>query len=261
MKYSLLSESVKIRKISEKDNIGVFAIEGLYTGYGSTIGNSLRRVLLSSLPGTAITQVKIKNVDHEFSTLPGMLEDIVTFTLNLKKVRFKALTDEPQTLTLKIKGDKEVTAGDIKTTGFIEVINKDLHIATLTKKNTELDMEIVVEKGLGYVPAERRRTERLSIGTIILDAIFSPVRRVDFDVENMRVGERTDYNRIKIEIETDSSISPKEALRKASSILRDHFGKIYESDSLTSETLKKEDEDDEEKTEKPSKKKVKKAKE
>ncbi len=240
MDYPLLTDSVHIKKISEKDNTGSFIIDGLYTGYGPTIGNSLRRTLLSSLPGAAITQIKIKGVDHEFSTLPGMMEDIVEFTINLKKVRFKFFADEPQTLSLKVKGEKEIQAGDIKTTTFVEIVNPDLPIATLTKKSAELDMEITVEKGLGYSPTEERKAERLPIGTIVLDAIFSPVVRVDFDVENTRVGERTDFNKVKMEIETDGSITPTEALHKAASILKHHFEKIYEAEAIApKETTKK----------------------
>lgn len=226
MKYSHLSETVEIKVVKKEGNLGVFHIEGLYTGYGVTVGNALRRALLSSLPGAAITQVKIKDVNHEFSTLPGMVENIVEFTLNLKKVRFKFFADEPQTLTLKTKGEKDVVAGDIASNTFVEVVNKDLHLARLTKKNAELDIELTVEKGLGYVPTEARRLERLSVGTIILDAVFSPIVRVDFKVENMRVGEFTDYNRLKLEIETDGSIDPEAALHKASNVLKDHFDKV-----------------------------------
>lgn len=226
MKYQYLSETVSIKKISEKNNIGVFHIEGLYKGYGVTLGNALRRALLSSLPGAAVSEVRIKNVDHEFSTLPGMTEDVVLFGLNLKKVRFHFYADEPQILNLKVKGEREVKAGDIKDTGLVKVVNPDLHLATLTKKNAELDMELVVEKGLGYVPAETRKLDRLSIGTIVLDLIFSPVVAVAFTVEDMRVGDRTDYNRLKMEVETDGTISPSEALHKASNILKDHFEKV-----------------------------------
>jgi len=238
MQYTRLSESVKIKKISEKDNIGIFHIEGLYTGYGTTLGHALRRVLLSSLPGAAITQIKIKGVNHEFSTLPGMVEDIVEFTLNLKRVRFHFLSDQPQTLTLKVKGEKDVTAGDIQSIAQVKVVNKDLHLAKLTKKNAELDMELIVEKGLGYVPAEARRMERLSVGTVVLDAVFSPVIRAAVGVENMRVGERTDYNRLNLEIETDGSISPSSALHKASSILKDHFDVIFQNVKGDSEEKK-----------------------
>lgn len=226
MQYSYLSESVKIKKISEGNNVGVFEIEGLYTGYGTTLGHALRRALLSSLPGAAITQIKIKGVNHEFSTLPGMLEDIVEFSLNLKKVRFHFFADQPQTLTLKVKKDGEVTAGDIQSTPLVQVVNPDLYLATLTKKSADLEMELTVEKGLGYIPAESHTVERLSVGTIVLDAIFSPVVRVSAEVENMRVGDRTDFNRLKMEVETDGSITPSEAIHKAGSILKDHFEKI-----------------------------------
>lgn len=224
--YHHLSEPVKIKKISEDEKVGIFHIEGLYTGFGLTLGNALRRALLSSLPGAAITQAKIKEVGHEFSTIPGVAEDVVELTLNLKRVRFKFFADEPQILTLKVKGEKEVKAGDIKSNPQVEIVNPELHLATLTGKKAELNMELTVEKGLGYLPAAERKQERLSIGTIVIDAIFSPITKVNFSVENMRVGERTDYNRLKIEIETDGSISPSEALHKASNVLKDHFGKL-----------------------------------
>ena len=244
MDYPHLIDSVRIKKISEKDDLGTFIIDGLYKGYGPTIGNSLRRVLLSSLPGAAITQVKIKGVDHEFKALAGMSEDIVEFSMNLKGVCLKFFAEEPQVLSLKLKGEKDVTAGDIKTNTFVEVINPELKLATLTSKTSELDMEITVEKGLGYAPSEERKSERLPIGTIMLDAIFSPVIRVDFDVENTRVGELTDYNKIKMEIETDGSITPSEAMHKSASILKDHFEKIFNADALTPKDASKKIKDD-----------------
>ncbi len=250
MQYSRVSESVEIKKISEKGNVGVFHIEGLYTGYGTTIGHALRRVLLSSLPGAAITQIKIKGVNHEFSTLPGMTEDIVEFMLNLKKVKFHFFADEPQTLLLKVKGEEKVTAGDIQSTPLAKVVNPEVHLATLTKKNADLEVEVTVEKGLGYVPSETRRLERLLVGTIVLDAAFSPVERVSFEVENMRVGDRTDYNRLKLEIETDGSITPSEAIHKAASILKDHFEKVLTVE-VTPTTLV---DNEEKKKEKKSKK-------
>lgn len=229
MFYTHLSNTVEFKKVSEKDNVGVFLIEGLYTGYGMTLGNALRRVLLSSIPGAAITQVKIDKVNHEFSTLPGMLEDIVEFTLNLKKVRFHFYADEPQTLAIRIKGEKKVLAEDIESSPLVQVVNPKLHLATLTKKTANLSMELIVEKGIGYVPAESRHLERLPVGTVVLDAIFSPVTKVEFSVEDMRVGELTDYNRLKMEIETDGSITPAEALRKAGRILDDHFKKVADA--------------------------------
>lgn len=238
MKYQYLSETVEIKKVSEKDNVGVFHIEGLYTGYGTTVGNAIRRTLLSSLPGAAITQIKIKGVDHEFSTVPGMMEDVVEFTLNLKKVRFHFFAEEPQVLTLKVKGQEEITAGDIQSTTLAQVINADLHLATLSKKGAELDVEITVEKGLSYVPTEARRLERLPVGTIVLDAIFSPVVRVAFSLENMRVGDQTDYNRVIMEVETDGSITPSEAIHKSANILRDHFAKISAVEVTATEVKK-----------------------
>lgn len=249
MQYSHLSETVTIKKVKVEGNYGIFQIEGLYTGYGVTLGNALRRTLLSSLPGAAITQIKIKGVNHEFSTLPGMMEDVVAFTLNLKKVRFQFFADEPQVLSLKIKGEKEVTASDIESTTFVQVINKDLHLASLTKKIAELDMELTVEKGLGYVPTEARKLERLTVGTIMLDAIFSPVVKMDFKVENMRVGELTNFNKLTLEIETDGSINPESALHKASNILKDHFDKI----AMATESEVKVEPTEEEKTKKKKK--------
>ncbi|MEK7555117.1 MAG: DNA-directed RNA polymerase subunit alpha [Patescibacteria group bacterium] len=226
MKYEYLSDSASIKTISEDGNVGVFEIEGLYTGYGVTVGNALRRVLLSSLPGGAITQIKVGGVSHEFSTIPGVAEDMVEIILNLKRVRFRIHTSEPQILSLKFKGEGKVTAGDIEGNSEVEVITSDAHIATVTDKGAEFSMELTIEKGLGYVPAEARRSEKLPIGVIALDAIFSPVTKVNFDVENMRVGDRTDYNRLRITIETDGSITPSQALRKSARILQDFFTKI-----------------------------------
>jgi len=226
MDYPRLSDTVKIKKVSETEKQGVFEIEGLYAGYGLTLGNALRRVLLSSLPGAAITQVKIKGVEHEFSTIAGILEDVLEITLNLKRVRFHFFADEPQVLTLKVKGEKKVTASDIKAGSQVEIINPETHIATLTNKNAELDMELTVKKGSGYMPVEARKIEKLGIKTIAIDAIFTPIVKVNFDIENMRVGERTDFNRLKLLIETDGSLSPSSALHKACNILKDHFEKI-----------------------------------
>ena len=229
MEYKYLSDSVRIKRIEENDTVGTFSIEGLYRGYGITVGNALRRALLSSLPGAAITRFKIKGVGHEFTTIPGVTEDVIEIGLNLKKVRFAFYADEPQTLSLKVKGDKKVTAKDIKGNAQVEIKN-DVHIATLSSKSAELDIELTVEKGLGYQPVETQKIGRLPIGTVALDAVFSPVQNVNFSVENMRVGERTDYNKVRLEIETDGTISPSSALHKASSVLLDHFGKISEID-------------------------------
>ncbi|MCL4406134.1 MAG: DNA-directed RNA polymerase subunit alpha [Patescibacteria group bacterium] len=228
MQYALLSETVNIKTISEDNKVGKFSVEGLYPGYGLTLGNSLRRVLLSSLPGAAVTQFKVKGILHEFSTIPGVMEDVVEIGLNLKKIRFQFFADEPQVLTLKVKGEKDVSARDIEANSQVIVANPDEHLFTVTDKKADIEMEITVDKGLGYVPVERRKTEKLEIGVVALDAIFTPVQAVSFKVENMRVGDRTDYNRLDLEITTDGTISPSDALHKAGNILLDHFKKISE---------------------------------
>lgn len=243
MEYTFLSKNVAVKKVSETAGKGVFEITGLYTGYGITLGNAIRRVLLSSLPGAAITQVKIKGAKHEFSTIDNILEDVVEITLNLKKIRFTFNADETQILTLKKKGEGEVTAADIKGNAQVEVASPDVHIATITSKSGELDMEITVEKGLGYSPVESRKQEKLSIGTIAIDAIFTPVVNVNFEVENMRVGDRTDYNKLILTIETDTTVSPSRSLHKAANILKDHLevvSNIEVSEDLENKKEKKE---------------------
>ncbi|MDO8470587.1 MAG: DNA-directed RNA polymerase subunit alpha [bacterium] len=218
--------SQSIRLVEEKGRKGVFEIEALYPGYGVTVGNSLRRVLLSSLEGAAITQVKIKGVSHEFSTIPGVKEDVLGILLNLKQVRFTSFTEEPQKAVLKIKGEKEVTAGSFQVPSQVELINKDLHIATLTSSSAELEMEIQIEKGIGYVPVESLKKEKQEIGVIFLDAIFSPVQRVSFKVDHMRVGDRTDFDRLILEVETDGTMTAAKALWQASNILLKQFEAI-----------------------------------
>lgn len=216
--YTILLPS-KPRIISEEKESGVFEIDGLYPGYGHTLGNSLRRIILSSLPGVAITAVKINGVNHEFSTIDGVKEDVITIILNLKKVRMRFTTDEPQTLTIKAKGEKEIKASDFVTPGQVEILTPDQTIATITSKNTELEIEVKAEKGLGFMPKEAVEKNRVDIGTISLDAIFSPIRRVSYEVENMRVGDRTDFNKLKIFIETDGTVSPTEALTSSIEIM------------------------------------------
>jgi DNA-directed RNA polymerase subunit alpha len=216
--YTIVLPS-KPRIISEQDFSGSYEIDGLYPGYGHTLGNSLRRIILSSLPGSSITSVKIEGVSHEFSVIPGVKEDVITIILNLKKVRFSVVSDEPQVISLKVKGAKEITAGDMKLPGGVEVLNPEQPIATLTDKSSEIDMEITVEKGLGFVSKDVIQKNRVDIGQITMDAIFTPIRRVSYEVENMRVGDRTDFNRLKVFIETDGTITPKEALEKSIEIM------------------------------------------
>lgn len=211
---------------SQEGNKAVYEIEGLYPGYAVTVGNCLRRVLLSSLEGAAITQVKIKGVLHEFSAIPSVMEDVVLLMLNLKKLRFKLYSAEPQTITLSVKGEKEARGKDFKLTSELELVNPDSHIATLTKSSAELQIEAVVERGVGYEPVERREIRKAEVGVMPLDAIFTPVQRVSFSVENMRIGKRTDFGLLRMEIETDGTIEPEEALKKSAEILVKHFALI-----------------------------------
>jgi len=227
MEFAYLSSSVSIKTVSEDAKNGVFEIEGLFAGYGLTIGNALRRALLSSLPGAAVTEIKIQNVPHEFSTLPGLKEDIVELALNFKKLCFRLHVDEPQVLMLKVKGEQQITGADIELNSNVELVNPEEVLAHLTAKDAEIDIEVKIERGLGYAPVEARKSEgRLPIGTIAIDAIFTPVLRVNYTIEDMRVGDRTDYNRLRMEIMTDGTISPSSALHKSASILKDHFEKV-----------------------------------
>ncbi len=233
----MLPSPSKPKVVFEEGNKAGFEIEGLYPGYGQTIGNGLRRVLLSSLEGAVITSVKIEGVGHEFTTIEGVMEDMVEILLNLKQLRFRIHEEGPVTITLSAKGEKEVTGADFKVPSQAELINKDAPVATLTSKKAALDMEAVVEKGRGYVPVEARSKEKVEVGVIALDASFSPVRSVNFEVENMRLGDRTDYNRVRLLMETDGSITPREAFEKAAKILVEQFSSLAEG----FEELKKEE--------------------
>lgn len=218
MEYSITLPS-KPRVVSENDHEGVYEIDGFYPGYGHTLGNSLRRIILSSLPGAAITSVKIEGVSHEFSTMEGVKEDMITVLLNLKKLRFEIIGGEAQKVSLTVKGAKKVTGADLQLPGQVRLLNPDSYIAELTDKNAELRAEFTIERGLGYVPREALKKERVDIGEISVDAIFSPIRRVNYEVENMRVGDRTDFNRLRLSIETDGTISPKAALEQSIEIM------------------------------------------
>ena len=204
----------KPRVVSENEKGGIYEIDGLFPGYGYTLGNSLRRIILSSLPGAAVTHVKIPGIAHEFSTIEGVKEDVVTMLLHMRKIRFMISAEGPQKIILDAKGPMEVTARDLKLPGQVEVLNPDQKICEITGK-VHLELELTAERGLGYVPKEVHQKERVDIGTIALDAVFSPIRRVNYEVENMRVGDRTDFNRVRIMIETDGTISPREALERS----------------------------------------------
>lgn len=212
MEYHITLPS-KPRVISEEGVQGVYEIDSLYPGYGHTLGNSLRRIILSSLPGAAVTQVKVDGVAHEFATVEGMRETVMEMLLNLKRVHFVLHGDEPQSVKLSVKGGK-ITAADFQMPSQVEIKNPEQHIADLSGKSA-LELEATIERGLGYVPREVLTRDKVDIGTIALDATFTPIRRVNYEVENMRVGDRTDFNRLRMLIETNGTIAPREALERA----------------------------------------------
>ena len=218
MNTSIVSPS-KPKIIKESGNTGSYEIGGLYPGYGHTLGNSLRRIILSSLTGAAVTSIKIAGIPHEFSTVKGIKEDVISMILNLKKVKFTMNAGDEIILTLKKKGVGAVTAADIDVAGQVEVLTPNQHIATITESDAVLQMEITLSNGIGYVSREVLQKERVPVESIALDASFSPVVNVSYDVEQMRVGDRTDFNRLIINIETDGSISPKVALEKSIEIM------------------------------------------
>lgn len=225
----------------EDDSYGKFIIEPLERGYGMTLGNSLRRVLLSSLPGVAATSVKIAGVAHEFSTIPGVKEDVTEIVLNVKKIIAKLHTPEPQTVTIDVSEEGEVTAGDIKTTGEIEVLNPELHIATLGP-NATLSMELTFAHGRGYVSAERNKQTQSAIGVLPIDSIYTPVNKVNYHVENTRVGNMTDYDKLTLEVWTNKTISARDAVSYSAKILNDHlslFIDLSESIGNTSIVIEK----------------------
>ncbi|MDP2656222.1 MAG: DNA-directed RNA polymerase subunit alpha [bacterium] len=225
MEHILLPTRVDY-KPGSKDNEMIVAIEPLYSGYGLTIGNALRRVLLSSLSGGAVIAAKIKGADHEFSTLPYVKEDVVDIILNLKRLKFNVHTDEPVKITLHAKGEKAVTGADIEGTHEVEVSTPDVHICTLTNKNAQLEMDLTVRKGHGYFSTEMHEGEKPEVGTILIDATFTPVRNVALHVENARVGQMTNFDRIILTIETDGSITAQDAMEQSCKVLISQFKMI-----------------------------------
>lgn len=218
LEYSITLPS-KPRIVSEEGNEGVFEIDGLYPGYGHTLGNSLRRIILASIPGAAVTSVKIEGVEHEFTTMDGIKEDVITILLNLKKLRFEMLTTEPQVVNLSAKGPKKVSGADLQLPGQVRLLNPDSYICEITDSKADIKAELHVERGLGYISREQLKKDRVEIGEIAVDAAFSPVRRANYEMENMRVGDRTDFNRIRFVIETDGSITPRRVLEQAIEIM------------------------------------------
>ncbi len=213
----------KITINDKKDNNYQVVIEPFYPGFGVTVANALRRVLLSSLPGGAVTSFKIDGVQHEFDTIDGVKEDVVAIMLNLKKLRVHVFSDEPVKLSLSAKGEKVVTAKDISKNSDVEVVTPELVIATLTEKTSKMEMEIIVEKGLGYETVEQREKQKLEIGTIAIDSSFSPVLNVGYNIENVRVGKMTNYEKVTFDILTDGTIDADTAIKAAATILKDHF--------------------------------------
>ena len=229
-------------KLTKDDgNRATFTIEPLYPGYGMTLGNALRRAILSSLGGSAVTAVKIDNVSHEFSTIPGVKEDVISLLLNLKKLRFRVFSDEPQYLVLTKTGKGPVTGKDIKLTSDVEISNPEQIIATLDDAKSKVGMEIRVEKGRGYLPVENRENEKLEVGMIAVDALFSPVRRVRYNVENTRVGQMTDLDKLVMDIETDGTVTPADAIAQAADLLVEHFGVVAGKEQPQSEAVTTED--------------------
>ena len=223
----------------ENEHRATLVLEPLHSGYGVTIGNAFRRVLLSTLPGAAITGVKIKGAEHEFATMDGVKEDVISIILNLKKIRLSSHSAEPVTLTLEKKGEGKVTAADIEKSSEVEIVNVDQTIATLTEKDAALSMEITVEQGRGYVPVEEREKEELPIGTIAIDAIYSPVKNVSMDVSSARVGQITDFDKLTLEIETDGTITPKDAVERSAALLIDHLSLFTKDLKVETDTEKR----------------------
>jgi DNA-directed RNA polymerase subunit alpha len=229
----------KPKPVREEGNLGVYEIENLYPGYGHTLGNSLRRIILSSLPGSAITGLKIDGVLHEFTAMNGVKEDVVSLILNLKKVRFVNHSDESQVLTLSVQGPAVITAANISANSQCEVLTPEQYICEVTDKATTLTMEMTIERGLGYLPKEMIMKDKVDIGSISLDAEFTPIRRVNYEVEPMRVGDRTDYNRLKISIETDGTLTPRRALEDAIEIMIHQLKAIvgFKEEEVLSESI------------------------
>ncbi|MCC7357289.1 DNA-directed RNA polymerase subunit alpha [Candidatus Uhrbacteria bacterium] len=227
MESLLLPSKIRFSK-GERPHEGILTIEPCTQGYGTTIGNAMRRVLLSSLPGAAVVAVKIKGVDHEFSTINGAKEDVLEIILNLKALRLKCHSSEPVKISLSVKGEKTVTAADFEKNADVEIINKDLVIATLTDKSSSFEMEITVAQGRGFRTTEERLKEKLELGTIAIDALYSPVINVSYKVEATRLGEKTDYDKLILSVETDGTMDPLDACRDSVAILLDHLNLLKE---------------------------------
>lgn len=234
----LTPSDLKIKTISETKTKGVFEFDPLPKGFGFTLGNTLRRVLLTSMKGAAVTQIKIDGTNHQFSTIEGVKEDVVELILNLKKIRFQKHSDNPEIAMIKATGPGKISAGDIETTSDVEILNKDLHIATLADKKTSLNIELVVETGVGYSPSEERSTSK--VGVIIIDSLFSPVISSNIKVEETRAGGRTDLDKLILEVETDGSLKPSLAVYKSAEILSNFFAVLAKWEQAPEEEIEEE---------------------
>ncbi len=235
--YPVMNPTFQMEEKKLADNQAIVTIEPLESGYGHTIGNALRRVLLTSLPGHAISQMRVEGVEHLYSTLEGMTEDVLELSLNIKQIRIKSTSSDPGTLRLAVQGPAQVTAADIEASAGFEILNPELHLATLTAK-TNLDLEMTVEAGMGYEVADEKKAS--AIGDIIVDALYSPIVKVSYEVEQTRVGRRTDYDKIILDITTDGSIEPIEAVKQAARILAKQFTQVFEPVVIEEEVLEDE---------------------
>ncbi len=247
---------------TDQRNVEKVIITPCHQGYGTTLGNALRRVLLSSLPGAAVESVKINGVQHEFSTIEGVKEDVVEIILNLKLLAVKLFTDTPVTLILRKKGKGEVTAADFEKNADVEIVSNDLKIATITNDKKILEMEVIINRGRGYVPVEEKDAKNLDLGTILIDSLYTPIRDIGYNVELTRVGDVTDYEKLTLTIETNGTISPKEAVQQATTILMDHFALVLDvaGNTLNEQKLEKLAKDETEKGENVEEETVKKEK-
>lgn len=241
MEHIFLPTSVNF-EATDRPHVGKLIINPCHQGYGTTLGNALRRVLLSSLPGAAVGAIKIKGVQHEFSGIDGVLEDMIQIILNVKQMAVKSFVNGPVVLSLTKKGIGEITAGDFEKNSDVEIMNKDLKIMTVTDANKEIEMEIIVEPGRGYVPVAEKDSKNLDLGTILIDSLYTPIRDVGYEIELTRVGDVTDYEKLTLTIETNGTVTPKDAVEQATKILMDHFSLIVEAAETSSDTEVKADE-------------------
>mgnify|MGYP002626721028 CR=1 FL=1 len=243
--------NIEVCEISEDKKYGRFTLEPLERGYGTTLGNSLRRIMISSLPGAAVNQIKFSGVLHEFTTIPGVKEDVTEIVMNIKDlaIRNNSKTDEPKIAYIDVSGERIVTAADIRTDQDIEIINPDLVIATLDNADSKLYMELTITKGRGYVSAEKNASENMAVGVIPIDAIYTPVERVNIDIENTRVGQITDYDKLTVEVFTNGAIAPDEAISLAAKVLSEHLSLFINlsENAKTAEVMVEKEDDNKEK--------------